>query len=202
MAPYLSFLSGYFLGAFSFALLLARLKGVDIRGSGSGNPGATNAGRLMGRKVGTLVGFLDAVKGLVPVLLWLSLSEDFDAAVFAGLGAFCGHIWPIYFRFQGGKGLATFIGAGLGLAPVSMLFAAIGFVAAVALTRIMSVGSLTLGAAFPLVVWWRGEALSLLWFSVAGCVILFYTHRSNIQRLLAGKERKLGAKKSAPEEKE
>lgn len=202
MAPYLAFLSGYFLGAFSFALLLARLKGVDIRGSGSGNPGATNAGRLMGRKIGTLVGFLDATKGLIPVLLWQSLAKDFDSAVLAGLGAFCGHIWPIYFRFQGGKGLATYIGAGLALAPITMLYAAIGFVGGVAITRIMSVGSLTLGAVFPLVVWLRGEPQSLLWFSLIGCLILFFTHRSNIQRLLAGEERKLGAKKSAPEENE
>ncbi len=192
MAPLLGFFSGYFLGAFSFALLLARLKGVDIRGSGSGNPGATNAGRLMGRKVGTLVGFLDAVKGLLPVLLWMYLADDYVSAVTAGLGAFCGHIWPIYFRFQGGKGLATYIGAGLALAPITMLISAIGFVAGVLLTRIMSVGSLTLGAVFPIVVWWRGEPQELLWFSIAGCAILFYTHRSNIQRLLAGEERKLG----------
>jgi len=202
MAPYLAFLSGYFLGAFSFALLLARLKGVDIRGSGSGNPGATNAGRLMGRKIGTLVGLLDAVKGIVPVLLWMSLDHNFDVAVLAGFGAVCGHIWPIYFRFQGGKGLATYIGAGLGLAPISMLFAAIGFVGGVAFTRIMSVGSLTLGAVFPIVVWWRGEPQSLLWFSLAGCAILFFTHRSNIQRLLAGEERKLGSKKAVSEENE
>lgn len=202
MAPYLAFLSGYFIGAFSFALLMARLKGVDIRGSGSGNPGATNAGRLMGRKIGTLVGFLDAVKGLAPVLLWLAITDDFNAAVWAGMGAFCGHIWPLYFRFQGGKGLATFIGAGLGLAPVAMLYSAIGFVAGVALTRIMSVGSLTLGAVFPMVVWWRGEPNSLLWFSLIGCAILFFTHRSNLHRLIKGEERKLGAKKATSKENE
>ncbi|NQU48468.1 MAG: glycerol-3-phosphate 1-O-acyltransferase PlsY [Planctomycetes bacterium] len=196
MAPYLAFLSGYFLGAFSFALLLARLKGVDIRGSGSGNPGATNAGRLMGRKIGTLVGFLDAAKGLIPVLAWLAINDDYSLAVWAGLGAFCGHIWPIYFRFQGGKGLATYVGAGLGLAPMSMLFAMLGFVAAVALARMMSVGSLAMGVLFPIIVWWRGESESLLYFSIVAGVLLFFTHRANIKRLLDGEERKLGSRSS------
>jgi acyl phosphate:glycerol-3-phosphate acyltransferase len=196
MAPFLAYLSGYFLGAFSFALLLAKLKGVDIRGSGSGNPGATNAGRLMGRKIGTLVGFLDAAKGLIPVLAWLAIKDDYSLAVWAGLGAFSGHIWPIYFRFQGGKGLATYVGAGLGLAPTSMLFAMLGFVAAVVLARMMSVGSLAMGVLFPIVVWWRGEPEPLLYFSIAAGLLLFFTHRSNIKRLLDGEERKLGSRSS------
>jgi acyl phosphate:glycerol-3-phosphate acyltransferase len=189
----LAFLSGYLLGSISFALLFARLRGINLREIGSGNLGATNAGRALGRKTGVLVFLLDAAKGALPAWAWLFFGTRPELAVLAGLGAYLGHIWPIYLRFRGGKGVATLVGALLVLAPISLLWALLAPVISILATRIMAVGSMALGIALPLAAWWRQEPAEILWFMLGAGLFLFYTHRSNIARLLAGTEKKLGS---------
>jgi acyl phosphate:glycerol-3-phosphate acyltransferase len=197
----LASLSGYLLGSISFALLFARLRGINLREIGSGNLGATNAGRALGRKTGVLVFVLDAAKGAVPAWAWMTWGAEPEFAILAGLGAYLGHIWPIYLKFRGGKGVATLIGALLILAPISLLWSLLAPILTILWFRIMAVGSMALGLALPLVAWWRHEPREILYFMLGAGLFLFYTHRSNIARLLAGSEKKLGAAKtSSPSE--
>ncbi|MAW62319.1 MAG: acyl-phosphate glycerol 3-phosphate acyltransferase [Planctomycetes bacterium] len=193
----LPFLSGYLLGSVSFALLLARARGIDLRSVGSGNLGATNTSRALGSGAGLLVFLLDAAKGAIPVLVWASLDSEPLAAVLAGAGAYLGHIWPVYLGFRGGKGVATLIGALLALAPWTILTVAPIALASVLITRIMSLGSLVLGLGLPIASALRGDPVEVLGFSAGAGLFLFWTHRSNIRRLLAGEENRLGAKKQA-----
>ena len=116
----LSAVSGYLIGSISFALLLAKLRGINLREVGSGNLGATNAGRALGKKLGVVVYWLDMLKGAVPVLIAkLVFANDINIAVLVGAGAYLGHILPLYFKFSGGKGVATLSGILLILAPTS-----------------------------------------------------------------------------------
>lgn len=195
LIPLLALLSGYALGSVSFALLVVRAKGIDLRQVGSGNLGATNASRALGSGGGLFVFFLDVAKGFVPAALW-SLTGSLEAAVLAGLGAYLGHIWPIYFGLRGGKGVATLIGALLWLAPVTLVTAAPFALALVALTKIMSLASLSLGVTLPLLSWWRQDPQEVFWFTAGASAFLFWTHRSNLQRLVRGEEKKFGRSKS------
>lgn len=200
MTPGLAFLSGYLLGSVSFALLLARARGIDLRGVGSGNLGATNTSRALGARAGILVFLLDAAKGAVPVLLWRAVEAEELAVVLAGAGAYLGHIWPLYFRFRGGKGVATLIGALLALAPWTLLSVVPFALGLVLITRIMSLGSLVFGVGLPTASYLRGDSDAVLGFTVGAGLFLFWTHRSNIRRLLAGEENRLGASRRADSE--
>jgi acyl phosphate:glycerol-3-phosphate acyltransferase len=200
MTPFLAFLSGYLLGSVSFALLIARARGVNLREVGSGNLGATNTSRALGPGVGLAVFFLDAAKGFVPVLVWKLGEGEPLAIVLAGAGAYLGHIWPLYLGFRGGKGVATLIGAMLALAPWTILITAPFALAAVLLTRIMALGSLGLGLGLPIVSWLRDDPATTVGFTVGAGLFLFWTHRSNIVRLLSGQENRLGQKKKPTSE--
>jgi glycerol-3-phosphate acyltransferase PlsY len=193
----LSAVSGYLIGSISFALLLAKFKGVDLREFGSGNLGATNAGRALGKKFGIVVYWLDMIKGALPVLLArIIFDEDINVAVLVGAGAYLGHIWPLYLKFRGGKGVATLSGVLLVLAPAPTLIAGIAFFAIVYLSGMMSVGSLALGAALPLSLFsYPGVADSIKYFSLFAGLFLYITHRSNIMRLLRGEESSIKKKK-------
>ena len=147
----LSAVSGYLIGSISFALLLAKLKGINLREVGSGNLGATNAGRALGKKLGVVVYWLDMLKGALPVLAAkFFFSDDINVAVLVAAGAYLGHIWPLYSKFCGGKGVATLSGVLLTLAPLPTLIAGIAFFGTVFISGTMSVGSLALGVALPL----------------------------------------------------
>lgn len=195
---------GYLLGSVSFAWLLACLRGVDLRSVGSGNLGATNAGRALGRPYGVLVYLLDALKGWAPAqagLLWKP-EEPWVAVAGAG-GAVIGHVFPVFLRFRGGKGVATLSGTLIALAPWALLLSVPPFVLIVLLTRYMSLGSLFLGVSIPGLAWLSPELgvraapypqPVLYYCLVAGAFILF-THRSNVRRLLAGEENRLGGRK-------
>jgi len=193
-----SALAGYLCGSISFALLIARAKGLDLRSVGSGNAGATNAGRALGRRVGVLVYLLDALKGALPAVLPLLLGWPLEAAVLGGAAAFAGHVWPLYFGFRGGKGVATYSGAMLALAPLAVLVAALVFVAVVKTTRTMALASIAFGLAVPAAVFALepvqavGDRRSVLLFAAVGGLLFFYTHRSNLARLRAGRETRLG----------
>jgi glycerol-3-phosphate acyltransferase PlsY len=183
---------GYLLGSIPFGLLLTRLGGTeDLRSIGSGNIGATNVLRT-GRKdlaAATLV--LDALKGTAAVLIGAQFGEY--QAVIAGLGAFLGHLYPAWLKFNGGKGVATFLGCALGLAwPGALVFAVVWLGVAFA-TRYSSAAALAASAATPIALWAMGRPQPAELF-VALAVLLWFKHWPNISRLMDGTETKIGAK--------
>jgi acyl phosphate:glycerol-3-phosphate acyltransferase len=191
-----AFAFGYLCGSIPFGLLLTRLAGgPDIRAIGSGNIGATNVLRT-GRKglaAATLIG--DMLKGTVAVLL-AAAALGKDAAIAAALGAFLGHLFPVWLNFRGGKGVATYIGVLLGLAwPAAIVFCAI-WLAVAALTRYSSLAALIASAATPVFLWWQGGQLIGQAFLLL-TVLLWIMHRANIARLLRGTEQKIGASSGA-----
>ena len=183
---------GYLLGAIPFGLIFTKLAGLgDVRAIGSGNIGATNVLRT-GRKglaAATLLG--DALKGTAAVLIAARFGEA--AALAAGLGAFLGHLFPVWLGFKGGKGVATFIGVLLGLAPLAVLaFAAIWLGLAFAL-RYSSLAALAASAVTPAVLWAMGRPSAALLFLLLG-LLLWWKHAPNIRRLLDGTEGRIGQK--------
>ena len=184
---------GYLLGSIPFGLLLTRFAGTaDIRGIGSGNIGATNVRRtgLKGLAAATLAG--DVLKGTGAVLVALVLWGH-DPALPAGLGAFLGQLFPVGLGFKGGKGVATYIGILIGLAlPIAVAFGAI-WAAVAAITRYSSLSGLVASAATPLLLWLTGLPREALLFVVL-TALLWFMHRANIARLIAGTEGKIGGK--------
>jgi len=186
-----AFAFGYLCGSIPFGVLLTRLAGApDVRAIGSGNIGATNVLRT-GRKglaAATVLG--DMLKGTVAVLL-TAYVLDHDFAVAAAVGAFLGHLFPVWLRFRGGKGVATYIGILLALAwPAAILFCAI-WLAIAALTRYSSLAALIASAATPMFLWWHGDVPDAQMFLLLS-VLLWIMHRANIARLARGKEGKIG----------
>jgi glycerol-3-phosphate acyltransferase PlsY len=192
---------GYSLGSIPFGLLFAWAAGVgDVRKIGSGNIGATNVLRTGNRwaAVATLV--CDAAKGAVAVLFVTSL-HGAVAGVFAGLGAFVGHVFPIWLRFRGGKGVATFLGVMLALAwPVGCLAIA-SWLAVAALSRISSLSALVTAALTPLYMMLYGAPLQAM-VALVLALFIFGLHRENIRRLTSGTEPRIGSKRTHNEEKE
>jgi glycerol-3-phosphate acyltransferase PlsY len=191
--PYLdAFVFGYVCGSIPFGVLITRLAGApDVRTIGSGNIGATNVLRT-GRKAlaaATLLG--DMLKGTVAVLVIGSMFGR-DMALSAALGAFLGHLFPVWLKFKGGKGVAIYIGLLLGLAwPAAIFFCAIWLAIAV-LFRYSSLAALTASALTPGFLWWRAEVPEAALFSLL-TVLLWIMHRGNIVRLLNRRESKIGS---------
>lgn len=192
--------ASYLLGSVSFSIMIARyVKGIDIRQHGSGNAGATNTLRVLGKGPAALVFLLDVAKGIAAVWIGIWLGEGVIwTSVLCGLAAVTGHNWPIWYRFKGGKGIATTIGVMATLAFFPALYAGIAAVAAIALTRYVSLGSLIFAAGMPIFIWLLDMAPELLWTSLFFCAYAFIRHRSNIVKLVKGQENKLGSKKEAP----
>ena len=184
------FLFSYFLGAIPFGLLLARFfADMDIRTAGSGNIGATNVNRVLGRKLGAATLLCDIVKGMVPVILARALLPgETEAQVWIGFAAFIGHCFPIYLKFRGGKGVATMFGV---LAILSFFTAlvtfAIWFVAA-RLSKISSLGALAAASLLPFVSYYFMGNLRVAFIFLLMTSILMYRHKDNIRRLREGKE--------------
>jgi len=186
-----AFAFGYLAGSIPFGLIVTRLAGTaDIRGIGSGNIGATNVLRTGRRDLAaaTLVG--DALKGTVAVLIAARFGED--AAVAAALGAFLGHLFPVWLGFKGGKGVATFIGLLIAFAwPAALGFCAVWLIVA-GVTRYSSLAALVASAATPVLMWYfDGPQQSALFAALAA--LLWIMHRANIARLIAGTEGRIGA---------
>ncbi|MFF7709845.1 glycerol-3-phosphate 1-O-acyltransferase PlsY [Pseudomonas sp. NPDC007930] len=181
-------LFAYLLGSLSFAIVLSRLAGKpDPREAGSGNAGATNMLRLAGKRLAILTLFGDLAKGLLPVLLgkWLGLSLQEQAWV--GLCAVLGHLFPLYFRFRGGKGVATAAGMLLGLYPPALLLAAAVWLLAFYLSRTSSLASLlATPLTLPLLAWQAHEALLPMTLLT---LLIVWRHRANLRDLFAGRER-------------
>ncbi|MEE9562316.1 MAG: glycerol-3-phosphate 1-O-acyltransferase PlsY [Thermoanaerobaculia bacterium] len=193
-------LGSYLVGSIPFGYLIGRgLRDRDIRASGSGNVGATNVLRVMGWKPAVSVLLLDLAKGVVPILIGKQLAVPSAWLGAMALAAVVGHIFPIFLGFRGGKGVATGIGAFATLAPLAALGALVIFGVVVAWTRYVSLGSVTATASFPLLVLlFEGaagqEALdpALVGFAAATSALVIFQHRSNLQRIRAREELKLG----------
>lgn len=186
----------YLLGSVSFSIVIAKwVKGIDIRQHGSGNAGATNTLRVLGKGPGVLVFLLDIAKGVAAVSIGHVLGENAWIPVFCGLAAIIGHNWPIWFRFKGGKGIATTVGVIATLAFFPALYAGLIAIAVIALTRYVSLGSLLFAALTPLFISFFHFSVPLLSASLVICIFAFVRHRTNIVKLLQGTENKLGAKK-------
>jgi len=199
VSPYFfTALLSYLSGSIPFGYLLVRLfRGEDIRASGSGNIGATNVSRKS-PKLGLLTLVFDALKGLVPVLLALSFArrcgeDPYILASLAAFSAIVGHIFPVWLRFRGGKGVATGLGSWIGLAPKGVLVMVIVFVIMVALFRYISLGSITAAAIFPLAARLLHdfhETPAVLAFMAASSLLIIAKHHRNVRRLMAGTESK------------
>ena len=183
----------YLLGSIPTGLLLGRLYGIDVRKEGSGNIGATNLYRTVGRKVGvmTLVG--DCLKGLLPVLAVKLSTLPSDYAAWVGLAAFCGHVFSAFLKFKGGKGVATALGVFLALSPLAVAVVLAVFVVMMLVWRYVSLGSITAAAVMPLAVWLLGEGRVLGIVTMVISVIVILRHIENIKRLVAGTESRFKA---------
>jgi glycerol-3-phosphate acyltransferase PlsY len=188
-------LVGYLIGSVSFAILVARAAGLgDPRRAGSGNPGATNILRLGSRKAAVLTLLGDLAKGTVAVLLARWFTADPVVLSLTALAVFLGHLFPVWFGFRGGKGVATALGAYLGLEPLlALAMVAIWLVMALAF-RYSSLAALTATALSPLLVLWLLKAPAYLVLSLVMAALLFWRHRSNIANLVAGTEKRIGEK--------
>lgn len=210
-------IGSYLIGAIPIGLLVSKARGVDVRRHGSGNYGATNVGRVLGRKWGILVLLLDAIKGASTsvfaapciALLGVEISEAARDWLWLGTGVCCvvGNTAPIYLRFKGGKGVATSLGVIIGIYPYltfSALAALVVWIAAVLLTRYVSLASILAALTVPtaLVVlsgpmqWTLSDHYPLLGLAVAAAAVVIIRHRSNIGRLIAGTELKVGQSRS------
>ena len=188
-----AFLIGYLLGSIPFGLVLTRLAGTqDLRSIGSGNIGATNVLRTGRKGLAAATLLLDMLKGTAAVVISGYFGGP-DAAMLAGLGAFLGHIFPVWLKFKGGKGVAVYIGILLGLFwPAAIAFCVIWLAVAFA-SRYSSLSALIASLVTPLLLWWFGHLVLAALFAVL-TLLLFYMHRENIKRLQAGTESRIGRK--------
>ncbi len=206
IAPYLlTGCAAYLLGSIPFGYLLVRVfRKEDIRATGSGNIGATNVIRSGAKGLGLLTFLLDAVKGFAAVALavWIArlAGQDFvpqNARAIAGAAAIVGHIFPVWLRFKGGKGVATALGAFLALVPYAALAGLLIFAAVVLLTRYVSLASVLAAAAFPIFALWFARDRTMLFTAVLFLIplLVILKHRQNIVRLLHGTEYRFGKPK-------
>jgi glycerol-3-phosphate acyltransferase PlsY len=190
----LSILAAYLIGSIPFALLLARRWGaVDLRRIGSGNLGAANVLRSSGVAAGVLVAVLDITKGAASVWLAERLGERGPVPAVAGFAAIVGHIYPIWLKFRGGKGVATACGVFSVLTPLAVPPALGVFLVGVWLTKYISVGSVVASVALPPIAYATGSPASTVGAAVAASALIVFRHRSNLGRLRAGTERRIGA---------
>ncbi|MBB3763928.1 glycerol-3-phosphate 1-O-acyltransferase PlsY [Sphingomicrobium lutaoense] len=190
---------GYLLGSIPFGLLLAAMLGKgDLRTIGSGNIGATNALRAGGKGLGAAVLFLDALKGAAAVLIARHFLPDgpmeHGAEIFAATGAFVGHLYPVWLKFKGGKGVATFFGILIALLPVAALVAALVWVGLFLITRISSVGGLGSAISAPMTAAFMG-AEPYFGMLLGFTLLILWKHRDNIRRLRAGEEKRFSARR-------
>ena len=206
LLPVVAVLGGYLLGSLSFAVIVSRLMGLsDPRSYGSKNPGATNVLRSGNKQAAVLTLLFDALKGWLPVWAVLHFGSAWglsaSVAALAGLAAFLGHLYPVFFRFQGGKGVATAVGVLVGVNPLLALASLATFGIVLFFSRFVSLASMVAAVFAPAYfllgdgVAWQASAAEVLSLALMG-LLLIWRHRENINRLLAGTESKLGGKKA------
>ncbi len=185
--------AAYLLGSIPTGLLLGRIYGIDVRKEGSGNIGATNLYRTVGRKVGVITLAGDCLKGLLPVLAVKYSSLPPDYAAWVGLAAFSGHVFSVFLKFRGGKGVATALGVFLALSPPAVGIALGVFVLLMLIWRYVSLASISAAAAMPVAVWALGGGRVMGIVTIIVAVIVIIRHTENIKRLAAGMENKFEA---------
>jgi len=181
--------SAYLLGSVPFGFLVAKLRGVDIKQVGSGNIGATNVGRSLGWKLGALVGVLDFLKGYLPVLLARALFTQDSQVLVISLIPVVGHIFPVLLNFKGGKGVATIFGILAGFFGLGyfLIFLVI-WILAVWQVKLMSLVNLITAILIPIAFWLKFNDWIFVLFGLLLCAIIWWRHKENIKRLLAGNE--------------
>jgi glycerol-3-phosphate acyltransferase PlsY len=189
----LQVLLGYLAGSVPFAYLLARRAGIDVRIAGSGNVGAANVLRTTGAWRGVVVMALDVAKGAAAVLIVHLAAGGASLAALTGAAAIVGHIYPVWLRFHGGKGVAVAAGVFSVLAPIATGVAAALFFVTVWITRYVSLGSIAATLALPPVAWWVGSPRAVVFAAAGTGALILFRHRANLRRLRSGTERKMGA---------
>lgn len=186
-------LLGYGVGSLPIGFVLANLlTGLDLRRVGSGNVGAANVYRTTGLAVALVVVLLDIAKGAGSVMLASRVTPGTAAPVAAGVAAILGHVYPVWLRFQGGKGVATACGVFMLLAPIATAIAASAFVLTIWVTRYVSMGSVVAAAALPPLAWITGAPLSVVAGGVVAALLILRRHTANIARVAAGTEHRIG----------
>ena len=186
-------IASYLVGAIPFGLLIGRLAGIDVRSSGSGNIGATNVTRLLGKKFGVFTLVLDCLKGFLPIYLASKVLPPGPwretLLLLCGILAVVGHMFPVYLGFKGGKGVATSLGVFLFLSPTAIGISFVVFVTTVALSGFVSAGSLLASGLFPLWLWLLGEPMSAVLTGFIIALLIWFKHHENIGRLIRGEEK-------------
>jgi len=182
----------YLIGSISTGFILGKAAGVDVRTAGSGNIGATNVARVMGKGRGLLTLIADVAKGFLPALVARQMALSDTAVAVVGAAAFLGHLFPIFLKFRGGKGVATAFGVLLALAPQAMWVPLVVFTAAVVTSRRVSLGSICAAVAAPLALWFFSYPAPLTALAIFLGAFIIARHRANIKRLLAGSEPRFG----------
>ncbi len=185
--------TAYLIGSIPTGLLLGKAYGIDVRKEGSGNIGATNLYRTVGRKVGIITLIGDCLKGLLPVVLVTYSTFPPELAAWVGLAAFCGHVFSVFLKFKGGKGVATALGVFLALAPAAVAIALALFAGLMVVWRYVSLGSIAAAAVMPLAVFFLGGSKTVTFVTFLIAVLVIIRHHENISRLVSGTENKFKA---------
>ena len=204
MVYFLAALTGFLLGSIPTGFLVARQRGVDIRSKGSGNIGATNVFRNLGWKAGTFVLLMDAFKGWLGCrcavfFLDTSTADPVLLLIAGGFASVLGHNYTPWLRFKGGKGIATSAGVLIALTPWGFLMALLAFLIATSISRYVSLGSIMAGIVLPVAVWGRAEPKPILYICILMGTMAVIKHRTNIGRIIAGQEPRVGGARSRGE---
>ena len=191
-------LAGYLVGSVSTAIITCKLMGLeDPRSVGSNNPGATNVLRHGGKKAAIITLIGDMLKGLVPVIAVTMVEPAAGAIALTGLGAFLGHVFPVYYGFKGGKGVATYYGVLLGFSWMAGIAALLIWLLTAFVSKISSLSALVSALSAPFVLWYSSHSPELSVILGLMTALLFWRHRSNVSNIIAGNEHKIGVKKKA-----
>jgi len=189
--PLIMLVSAYLIGSLSSAIILCQIAGLpDPRSQGSGNPGATNVLRFGGKKLAATVLIIDVLKGVLPVVVARYLGLDMTWLAATAFAAFLGHLYPIFFSFKGGKGVATALGGFIALCPTLAGVILLTWLVVFMISRISSLSAITAASLAPVYSLWLIDSVNARWIILVMAIMLLFRHRSNIQRLLAGEETK------------
>ena len=179
---------GYLLGSVPVGFILGLRSGIDVRESGSGNVGATNVARVVGKRQGILTLIADTAKGFLPVILAMQLGASLPATILVGTAAFLGHLYPIFLKFKGGKGVATALGIFLALAPMATLVLLVLFGVTVLTSRIVSLSSILTALASPILFWFLAYPPWVVGMAAFIALAITWRHQKNIRRIMNGSE--------------
>jgi glycerol-3-phosphate acyltransferase PlsY len=189
-------LFGYLMGSVPVGFILGSRAGIDVREAGSGNVGATNVARVVGKRQGILTLIADTAKGFLPVILAMQLGASLAATVLVGAAAFLGHLYPIFLKFKGGKGVATALGVFLAVAPMATLVLVALFAVTVITSRIVSLSSILTAVAAPIIFWLFSYPPYVVGMAAFIALAITCRHRSNIRRIMNGSEPRFGSASS------